>query len=137
MLRLPCTERIAALKDPATVERMVAETGEDGGRMVMGDLVIRGGEGAPTELVGRTLGEVADSRGERRRSVSSTCRSRTIWTLPFLANSGPPGRGRIGPMLAHPLVHIGASDGGAHVASFSTYGDTGYLFSDFVRETHT
>jgi N-acyl-D-aspartate/D-glutamate deacylase len=36
-------------------------------------------------------------------------------------------------MLAHPLVHIGASDGGAHIASFATYGDTGYLFSEFVR----
>jgi N-acyl-D-aspartate/D-glutamate deacylase len=41
---------------------------------------------------------------------------------------------RIGPMLAHPLVHIGASDGGAHLSSFSTYGDTGYLFSEFVRK---
>ena len=39
-------------------------------------------------------------------------------------------------MLAHPLVHIGASDGGAHLASFATYGDTGYLFSEFVRKGH-
>ena len=38
-------------------------------------------------------------------------------------------------MLANPLVHIGASDGGAHLASFSTYGDTGYLFSEFVRNS--
>jgi N-acyl-D-aspartate/D-glutamate deacylase len=38
-------------------------------------------------------------------------------------------------MLRHPLVHIGASDGGAHIASFSTYGDTGYLFSEFVRKS--
>src|SRR5690606_21299141 len=29
---------------------------------------------------------------------------------------------------------IGASDGGAHLASFATYGDTGYLFSEFVRK---
>jgi N-acyl-D-aspartate/D-glutamate deacylase len=28
---------------------------------------------------------------------------------------------------------VGASDGGAHLASFATYGDTGYLFSEFVR----
>jgi N-acyl-D-aspartate/D-glutamate deacylase len=32
-------------------------------------------------------------------------------------------------------VHIGAGDGGAHLASFATYGDTGYLFSEFVRRT--
>jgi N-acyl-D-aspartate/D-glutamate deacylase len=31
-------------------------------------------------------------------------------------------------------VHIGASDGGAHILSFSTYGDTGYLFGHFVRD---
>ena len=30
-------------------------------------------------------------------------------------------------------MHVGASDGGAHVGSFATYGDTGYLFSRFVR----
>jgi N-acyl-D-amino-acid deacylase len=42
---------------------------------------------------------------------------------------------RVGELLAHPNVHIGASDGGAHILSFSTFGDTGYLFSQFVRET--
>jgi hypothetical protein len=42
---------------------------------------------------------------------------------------------RVGALLNHPLVHVGASDGGAHILSFSTYGDTGYLFSRFVRDT--
>ena len=32
-------------------------------------------------------------------------------------------------------VHVGASDAGAHVGSFATYGDIGYLFSRFVRGT--
>ncbi len=41
----------------------------------------------------------------------------------------------VGELLANPLVHLGASDGGAHVGSFSTFGDTGYLFSEFVRNT--
>jgi N-acyl-D-amino-acid deacylase len=40
----------------------------------------------------------------------------------------------VGEMLAHPHVLIGASDAGAHVQAFSTNGDTGYLFSKFVRE---
>jgi N-acyl-D-amino-acid deacylase len=40
----------------------------------------------------------------------------------------------IGPLLADPLVLIGASDAGAHVRSFASTGDTGYLFSRFVRE---
>src|SRR4029453_15037934 len=41
----------------------------------------------------------------------------------------------VGALLAHPLVHIGASDGGAHVGSFAAYGDTGFLLSRYVRET--
>ena len=41
---------------------------------------------------------------------------------------------KVGGLLNHPRVHIGASDGGAHILSFSTYGDTGYLFSHFVRD---
>ncbi len=56
--------------------------------------------------------------------------------MPFLAaNVGHQDADRVGPLLAHPLVHVGASDGGAHVTSFSTYGDTGFLFSRYVRET--
>ncbi|MEI7992862.1 MAG: amidohydrolase family protein, partial [Actinomycetota bacterium] len=43
----------------------------------------------------------------------------------------------VGAMLAHPLVHVGASDGGAHVGSFATFGDTGHLFSQYVRKTHS
>ena len=33
----------------------------------------------------------------------------------------------VAPLLKHPNVMIGASDGGAHILSFATYGDTGYL----------
>ena len=75
------------------VEKMVTDVGPDGGDQYMGALIVRGGDRAPAEIIGR-----------------------------------------IGPMLADPLVHIGASDGGAHLASFAAYGDTGYLFSEFVRE---
>ena len=41
----------------------------------------------------------------------------------------------VGEMLANDYVLIGASDAGAHVQAFATNGDTGYLFSKFVRET--
>ena len=41
----------------------------------------------------------------------------------------------VGELLCHPDQLIGGSDGGAHVRTFSTYGDTGYLFSKFVRDT--
>ena len=41
---------------------------------------------------------------------------------------------RVGPFIADDRVHVGASDAGAHIQSFATYGDTGYLFSEFVRK---
>ncbi len=51
------------------------------------------------------------------------------------ADMGHNNDAKVGELLSHPHVHIGASDGGAHILSFSTYGDTGYLFSKFVRDT--
>jgi N-acyl-D-amino-acid deacylase len=51
------------------------------------------------------------------------------------ANMGHNDDERVARLLNHPRVHIGASDGGAHILSFSTYGDTGYLLSRFVRYT--
>jgi N-acyl-D-aspartate/D-glutamate deacylase len=44
---------------------------------------------------------------------------------------------RVSALLNHPRVHVGASDGGAHILSFSTYGDTGYLLGHFVREVRS
>ena len=136
-MRLPRAERIAALQDAKNVERMVGETGADGGRMFMGKLRVRGGEGAPEELVGLTLEEIADSRGEGVAQCLINVSLENDLLVPFLAaNVGHQEADRVGPLLAHPLVHVGASDGGAHVTSFSTYGDTGFLFSRYVRETH-
>jgi N-acyl-D-aspartate/D-glutamate deacylase len=135
VLRLPLAERIAALSDPATVERLVNDTGPDGGAQAMGYLIVRGGDQAPAGMAGRTLGEIAAERGETPALALISLSLEHGLDIAFLAA----GRGhdmtdRIGPMLANPLVHIGASDGGAHIASFATYGDTGYLFSEFVRK---
>jgi N-acyl-D-aspartate/D-glutamate deacylase len=136
VMRLPRAERIAALRDADTVARMVAETGADGGRMLMGGLRVRGGEGAPADLVGRTLADIADSRGETAAQCLINVSLENDLLVPFLAaNVGHQDADRVGPLLAHPLVHVGASDGGAHVTSFATYGDTGFLFSRYVRET--
>ena len=134
ILRQPVEARIEALRDPETVEKMVADLGPDGGKAMMGRLVVRGGDAAPAELVGRTLGDIAEERGEVPAQALIGLSLEHGLDVAFLAASmGHQETDRIGPMLAHPLVHIGASDGGAHIASFATYGDTGYLFSEFVR----
>jgi len=136
ILRQPLDQRLAALRDPETVAKMVEDAGPDGGAAIFGALVVRGGDEAPRELAGRTLGEIAAARGQGCAQALIDVSLEHGLDVGFLAASrGHDDTGRIGPMLAHPLVHIGASDGGAHLASFATYGDTGYLFSEFVRES--
>jgi len=135
ILRQPLAERLASLRDPETVAKMVGDLGPDGGEAMMGRLVVRGGDAAPADLVGKTLSEVAKARGQVPAQALIDLSLENGLDVAFLsASQGHQSTERIGPMLAHPLVHIGASDGGAHLASFSTYGDTGYLFSEFVRK---
>src|SRR5215469_7524911 len=135
ILRQPLAARLEALKDPDTVAKMVEDAGPDGGEAMFGALVVRGGDAAPAALVGRTLGDIARERGEVPALALINLSLENGLDVAFLAASrGHEKTERIGPMLAHPLVHIGASDGGAHLASFATYGDTGYLFSEFVRK---
>ncbi|RAK62525.1 N-acyl-D-amino-acid deacylase family protein [Phenylobacterium kunshanense] len=135
ILRQPLDERLAALRDPETADKMVADLGPDGGEQMMGRLVVRGGDAAPSELVGKTLSEIAAARGEvPARALINLSLEHGLDVAFLSASQGHQLTDRIGPMLAHPLVHIGASDGGAHLASFATYGDTGYLFSEFVRK---
>jgi N-acyl-D-aspartate/D-glutamate deacylase len=135
VLRQPLDARLAALKDPEIVAKMVGDLGPDGGEQVMGRLVVRGGDAAPLEYVGRTLSDIARERGEVPALALVNLSLEHGLDVAFLsAAQGHQDSARIGPMLAHPLVHIGASDGGAHLASFATYGDTGYLFSEFVRK---
>ena len=136
VLRQPMEARLAALRDPDTVEKMVGDLGHDGGEAMLGRLVVRGGDAAPSGYVGRTLSDIASERGEVPALALINLSLENDLDVAFLAaNQGHQATDRIGPMLAHPLVHIGASDGGAHLASFSTYGDTGYLFSEFVRQS--
>jgi N-acyl-D-aspartate/D-glutamate deacylase len=134
VLRLPVPERIAALKNAATADRLVADAGPDGGMALMGELIVRGGGEAPAHLAGRSLAEIAAERDQVPARALIEVSLEHDLDVGFLAASrGHDATDRIGLMLASPFVHIGASDGGAHLASFATYGDTGYLFSEFVR----
>jgi N-acyl-D-aspartate/D-glutamate deacylase len=136
LLKRPLPERLAALNDPKVRADLIADCGADGGAAIFGDLIIRGGDGAPAAYAGRRLGEVAAERGEgAAEAVLNISLENGLDVALLAANGGHEDTDRIGPMLASPLVHIGASDGGAHLASFATYGDTGYLFSEFVRRS--
>lgn len=135
-MRLPLDERKAALDDAETRATLIRDAGPDGGEAQFGKLVVRGGDKAPAEYVGRLLGDIARERGQgAAEAVIDISRENDLDVAFLAANGGHHITDRIGPMLANPLVHIGASDGGAHLSSFSTYGDTGYLFSEFVRKS--
>lgn len=137
VMRLPRADRLAALQDAATQDKLVAETGANGGKQALGRLMVRGGEGAPKALEGRRLLDIAEERGEDPARALIRLSLENDLQVPFVAaDMGHEKADRVGPLLAHPLVHVGASDGGAHITSFSTYGDTGFLFSRYVREAN-
>ncbi len=134
ILRSPLDERLAALHDPETVAKMIEDADAAFMSRGMAILTVRGGDRAPAHYAGRNLGELAAERGESVPQALINISLEGDLDVAFLAaNQGHNISDRVGPLLAHPLVHVGASDGGAHLTSFSTYGDTGFLFSEFVR----
>ena len=87
-------------------------------------------------LVGKSLAEIAELRQTTPVDAMIDLSLEEDLDAHFLAaDMGHNDDPAVGALLSHPRVHIGASDGGAHILSFSTYGDTGYLLGHFVRET--
>jgi N-acyl-D-aspartate/D-glutamate deacylase len=134
--------KLAAFSDPATKQRLIAEATLPAeiaaavGRDWESTLVRKVAHERNRGLEGRRLGEIAAEQGKTPLEVMidlSVDEGLATWFL--RSRIGHADDARVGAMLAHPFVHVGAGDGGAHVASFATYGDTGYLFSRFVRET--
>ncbi len=87
-------------------------------------------------FVGRTIDDIAAERGTSYGdTVVDLVLDEGLGTWFIRESVGHNNSEVVGALLANPLVHLGASDGGAHVGSFSTFGDTGFLFSEFVRGT--
>lgn len=85
--------------------------------------------------VGKTLEEIAEMRDSDPLNVMIDLSLEESLDAHFLSSDmGHNDDELVASFLTHPNVMIGASDGGAHILSFSTYGDTGYLFSRFVRQ---
>jgi N-acyl-D-aspartate/D-glutamate deacylase len=133
ILRMPREQRIGLLRNEGTRKGLVdaAEPGGDTQRFAK----LRVRDSRDAGLVGRTLGEIAAERGTTPAGAMLDLSLAEDLGVHFLASHmGHEDPSRIGPILANDLVHVGASDGGAHIQSFATYGDTGYLFSEFVRK---
>lgn len=132
ILRLPREQRMQAFQNDATRKSLI-DAAEPGGVSPWGHLLVR--ESRDPSLVGKTLGEIAEARGSTPATVMMDLSVEQNFGIHFLsASMGHEDPSRVGPALANDLVHIGASDAGAHIQSFATYGDTGYLFSQFVRD---
>lgn len=91
--------------------------------------------GSARDDVGRTLGELARERDRHPAEVLMDISLEEDLKARFTADAlGHFDDAKIGAALVHPQIQIGAGDGGAHVQRFATYGDTSYLFANFVRE---
>ncbi|MEZ5255869.1 MAG: hypothetical protein R2705_02915 [Ilumatobacteraceae bacterium] len=141
VLSLPDKDaKLAALTDPSSRAQLIAGLEAVGSapgstvkaeNFVIRDVVLDRNR----HLVGRTLADAAAERGcTAAEALLDLAVEEDLGTWFVRSDIGHVEAGPVGELLAHPLVHIGASDAGAHVGSFATYGDTGLLFSKFVRE---
>jgi N-acyl-D-aspartate/D-glutamate deacylase len=131
-------DKVAALRDPAARARLVQSMNAMGSvpglSMDPADFVVRQVALDRNEaLVGRSLGEIAADQGSSPAdALIDLALDEDLGTWFLRADVGHTDVDAVGGLLAHPHVHIGASDAGAHVGTFATYGDTGLLFSQFV-----
>jgi N-acyl-D-aspartate/D-glutamate deacylase len=90
---------------------------------------------ANVALIGRTLGDIAQERGTTAvDAMIDIALAEPDLDVSFgFEGLGHNAAEKIGEFLADKHISIGAGDGGAHLARFSTYGDTGFLFSQYVR----
>lgn len=125
---------LAAFADPERRPGFVQEASSMGDRWTR--LVLRQvNSDANQSLVGKTLGEIAELRQTTPIEAMIDLSLEEDLDAHFLsADMGHNDDEAVAKLLGHPLVHVGASDGGAHILSFATYGDTGYLLGHFVRD---
>ncbi len=125
---------MAAFQDEAQRQRLVQEASVM--NAMWSTLILRQvNTEANQQYVGKTLAEIAELRGTDALNVMIDLSLEESLDAHFLAaDRGHNDDAKVGSMLRHPNVMIGASDGGAHILSFSTYGDTGYLLGHFVRD---
>ena len=132
-------DKIAAIADrrQALVDEMNSLAKRPNGGLGAGGFVVRDVvHDRNDDLIGRTIDDIARERGgSHGDTIVDLALDEDLGTWFIRANIGHNNSPVVGDLLAHPYVHVGASDGGAHVGSFSTFGDTGYLFSEFVRST--
>ncbi len=133
-MSLPIGERIAAFGDPANRKTLVEE-GMRIAPLLMASSVGEVFSEANGALAGRSLLQIAGERGkslpDMMLDVALADELQTEFCIRGVIHADVDS---VAEILSHPLVHIGASDAGAHIAQFCGAGDTCYLIERFVRE---
>jgi N-acyl-D-aspartate/D-glutamate deacylase len=134
IMQLPLAERLAAFADPAARPGLVEAATAT---LLMLLYFLRVGETYSPEnepLRGRLLSEVASELGttmpDAMLDIAVRDSLRTEFQLKGAIHADPD---QVIQLLDNPLIHIGASDAGAHVSQFCGAGDTSDLLDLYVR----
>ena len=133
LMQMPLAERLAGFADPAAREVLVA----DAARMLplFWNMLI-GRVYAPEneQYLGRKLCDIASEAGksvpDMLLDIAVTDGLRTEFQIRNVIHADPE---MVSQILDHPLIHIGASDAGAHVTQFCGAGDTTDMLERYVR----
>lgn len=135
LMQLPLAERIAGFADRASRPRLVADAEARLAPLLRQAVVGEVYSSANREYQGRRLTEIASAEGKRipeaMLDIALADDLRTEFQVNGVIHADP---AIVAQILDHPLIHIGASDAGAHVSQFCGAGDTSDLFERFVRE---
>ena len=132
---LPVADRIDAFSDHARRGQLVADM--DGQPEILRHIFVKGVSSEDNRrYVGRFLVEIAETENKSVTDVFLNIALRDDLETEFATeNSRHRNLDNLATMLMHPMLQIGGSDGGAHVAQFATNGDCPYILEHFVR-TH-
>jgi len=135
LMQLPIAERIAAFTDPAARAGLVEAASA---RLLPLLSILRIGdtysaenkrfEGKPLFEAAKTLGK---SLPDAMLDIAVRDNLQTEFQLKGVIHANPD---EVIKILDHPLIHVGASDAGAHISQFCGAGDTSDLMERFVRK---
>ncbi len=135
LMQRPLAERIAGFADPDARAGLVEAAN---GTLLLLMYTLRIGETYSAEnqpLEGRLLSEVAQEMGVTLPDAMLTIAVRDNLQTEFqLKGAIHADRNEVIKLLDNPLIHIGASDAGAHVSQFCGAGDTGDMIDIYVRQ---
>jgi N-acyl-D-amino-acid deacylase len=138
IMDMPFADRVERFSDPQMRKVLVDELAAAKGMSMAIPLLVVGDVRAEQNQAyrGKSLMQIARDEGkplgEVILDISLADDLQAEFQLKGILNAD---RAAVGELLAHDLVHFGASDAGAHITQFCGTGDTSYMLQYYVRET--